>query len=79
VVLGVEEELDGVTDISSDVAGTVYQLTAGADLDRISRGGTGGGRTRTRGSVGILRIGSIHTTISRNSDSLSLCHGNNLC
>ena len=40
MVLGVEEELDGVADTSADIAGAVYQFTAWADLDRVSRGGS---------------------------------------
>jgi len=70
VVLGVEEELNGVANISTDVAGTVDQLSAWADLDRVSCGGTSGGRTR--GGVGRLRCGSIHTTSGRKSERL--CH-----
>ena len=48
MVLGVEEELDGVTDTSTDVARAVNQFAAWADLDRMGRGGTtrSGGRTR---------------------------------
>jgi len=53
VVLGVEEERNSVTDVSTDVAGAVYQLTAWADLDRMSRGGTGGCR-----NTGGCRLGS---------------------
>ena len=49
MVLGVEEELDGVTDTSTDVARAVNQFAAWADLNRMGRGGTStrsGGRTR---------------------------------
>jgi len=74
VVLGVEEELNGVTDICTDVARIVDQLTAGPDLDRISRSGTSGGRTR--GGVGRLRCGSILISNGRESESLSHCHSN---
>jgi len=52
VVLGVEEELNGVADISTNVARAVDQLTAWADLDRMCRGGTSGGGAR--GGVGRL-------------------------
>jgi len=51
VVLGVEEELDGVTDISADVTRAVYQFTAWADLDRVSRG------TSSSGPSGVTRGG----------------------
>jgi len=74
VVLGVEEELNGVTDISSDVARAVYQLTAWANLNRMGRGGTGGGGTGTGGGgggtrsvsgVGRFRCRSVLSTICR--------------
>ena len=55
MVLGVEEELDSITDIGADVTRAVYQLTAWADLDRMGRGGSGAtsdGRTGCSGSIG---------------------------
>lgn len=55
MVLGVEEELDSITDIGADVTRAVYQLTAWADLDRVGRGGSGAtsdGRTGCSGSIG---------------------------
>lgn len=67
MVLGVEEELNGVTDISTDVARAVHQLTTWADLNRMRRGGidTSGCRTgsRTGGGVGRQSCGSIVITV----------------
>jgi len=70
VVLGVEEELNGVTDISTDVARAVYQLTAWANLNRMGRGGIGGGGgggggTRSVSGVGRFRCRSVLSTICR--------------
>lgn len=64
MVLGAEEELNCVTDVSADVARAVYQLTAWANLDRMSGGSTSasggstsvsGGRTRS-GVSGVGRL-----------------------
>jgi len=85
VVLGVEEELHGVSDISADVARAVYQLTAWADLDRVSRGGsrggsgatsvTSGGRTGfSRGGVGRETCRSIRSIDIGNSHCLGHCY-----
>jgi len=74
VVLGVEQELNGVANTSIDVVGAVDQLTAWGNLDRESRGGTSGGRTR--GGVGRLRCGSIHITSGRKSERLCHRHSN---
>jgi len=76
VVLGVEEELYGVTDTSTDVARAVYQLTTWADLDRMSRGGTSTSGDRTRGGIGRFRRSSILSTIGRKSEGLGHCYSN---
>jgi len=74
MVLGIEEEFDGVTDVSSDVGRAVRQSAIWADLDRVSCGGSSGGRGRSW--VARFRCGSIHNTTGRNSDGESLSQSN---
>ena len=51
MVLGTEEVLNGVTDVSRDVVGAVRQSVIWADQDCVSYSGGIGGRGRGRGRI----------------------------